>query len=361
MNKIDFVFMVLRSALWQKPMKRFDFPATKYKSLMKTADKQCVMGLMADGLKSSNIGLEKESFYHLLKLEQALAEDNEKVNANLHELCLLLNGFGIPFMVVKGPVIGAFYPRPELRMTGDIDFYVPPKDFNSAMSQVLGRWGGKTDESNDRHVALLHNGTLFEAHRYLLRFPNKKMQARFDQLVETCPAEMVMVGGVETPTLPPTLNVLYTFLHLFNHFIQIGVALRQLCDLAVMLHCLKERIDREQLDRWLREYDITRAFTAFGAILTDKMGLPKEEFPYPITDSDRDYGEKVLRLIVKHGNWGAYRRKNHDSRSLGFLLERAKVRLSNHLLFYRLAPQYNRSLLFGALPRKIWGKIVHRA
>ena len=359
MNKIDFIFKVLRSALWQQPMKRFDFPAEKYKSLMKSADKQCVMGLMADGLKISNIGLGKESFYHLLKLEQTLTEENEKVNANLRELCRLLNEANIPFMVVKGQVAGAFYPHPGLRMPGDIDFCVLQKDFDRAMSMIVELWGKETDESNDRHIALKHNGTVFEAHRYLLRFPNKKMQRRFDQLVETCPTEMVTVAGEKVPTLMPTLNVLYTFLHLFNHFIQIGVALRQLCDLAMMLHSLRDRIDRDLLDRWLKEYDITRAFIAFGTILIDKMGLPKEEFPYPITDSDREYGEKVLRLIVKHGNWGAYRRKNHDSRSFSFMLERSYIRLSNHLLFYRLAPKYNRSLIFGALPRKIWGKIVH--
>ncbi len=357
MNKIDFIFKVLRSALWQQPMKRFDFPAEKYKSLMKSADKQCIMGLMADGMKISNIGLEKESFYHLLKLEQTLTEENEKVNANLHELCHILNEAGIPFMVVKGQVAGAFYPRPELRITGDIDFYVPQKDFDRAMNMILGQWGKETDESNDRHIALQHNGTVFEAHRYLLQFPNKKMQKRFDQLVDTSPVEMVTVGGEKVPTLMPTLNVLYTFLHLFNHFILIGVALRQLCDLAMMLHGMRDRIDRDLLDRWLKEFDITRAFVAFGAILTDKMGLPKEEFPYPITDSDREYGEKVLRLIVKHGNWGNYRRKNHDRRSLSFMLERSRIRLSNHLLFYRLAPRYNRSLIFVALPQKIWEKL----
>lgn len=359
MNKVDFIFKVLRSALWQKPMNRFDFPADKYKSLMKTADKQCVMGLMADGLKSSNIGLEKESFYHLLKLEQTLTEENEKVNANLRELCQLLKGASIPFMVVKGQVAGAFYPRPEMRMPGDIDFYVPQKDFDRAMDLIFAQWDEKKDESNDRHIAFKHNDTVFEAHHYLLRFPNKKMQKQFDQLVETYPAEMVTVNGEEVPTLMPTLNVVYTFLHLFNHFIQIGVALRQLCDLTMMLHGMKERIDRDLLDLWLKEYDTTRAFTAIGAILTDKMGLPEEEFPYPITDNDRKNGEKVLRLIVRHGNWGAYRRKNHNSKSLGFMLERSRIRLSNHLLFYHLAPKYNRSLIFGALPRKVWGKIVH--
>ena len=89
MTKIEFIFKVLRAALWQKPMRRFDFPAKKYESLMKTADKQCIMGLMAGGMKVSNTKLEKDSFYHLLKLEQSLTEKNEKVNANLYELCMM--------------------------------------------------------------------------------------------------------------------------------------------------------------------------------------------------------------------------------------------------------------------------------
>lgn len=357
MNKIDFIFKVLRAALWQKPMKQFDFPAEKYKSVMKTADKQCIMGLLADGMKISNTNLEKESFYHLLKLRQSLTEENEKVNANLYELCHLLNGAAIPFMVVKGQVAGAFYPHPMMRMPGDIDFYIPSAKFDQAINLLNSEWSEEMDDSNDRHIEFKHNGTVFEAHRYLLRFPNKKMQRQFDQLVDSYPSEMVTVGGEKVPTLMPTLNVLYTFLHLFNHFIQIGVALRQVCDLAMLLHYNKDTIDRALLDQWLKDFDITRAFLAFGTILTDKLGLPEEEFPYPITDYDREYGEKVLRLIVKHGNWGAYRRKNHDSHSISFMFERMKIRLSNHLLFYRLAPRYNRSLIFGTLPRKAWEKL----
>ena len=357
MTKIEFIFKVLRAALWQKPMKRFDFPAKKYESLMKTADKQCIMGLIADGMKVSNTNLEKDSFYHLLKLEQSLTEKNEKVNANLYELCHLLNEKGFSFMVVKGQVAGANYPHPMLRMPGDIDFFIPAKDFDNAIQLISNQWGEEMDGSNDRHIEFKHNGTVFEAHRYLLRFPNKKMQRQFDSLVDSTPAEMVTVGREEVPTLMPTLNVLYLFLHLFNHFIQIGVALRQLCDLAMLLHQKKDSIDHALLDQWLKDFDITRAFHAFGAILIDKMGLPEEDFPYPITDNDRKYSEKVLRLIVKHGNWGAYRRKNHDSRSIGFLFERSYIRITNHLLFYRLAPRYNRSLIFGTLPRKIWEKL----
>lgn len=32
-------------------------------------------------------------------------------------------------------------------------------------------------------------------------------------------------------------------------------------------------------------------------------------------------------------------------------------KISNQLLFLRLSPKYNRSLLFGELPDKIWGRL----
>lgn len=357
MTKIEFLLMVMRSALWQTPMRQFKFPADKYTSIMKTADKQCVMGLIADGMQRSNTGLEKDSLYHLLKLKQKLAEENSKVNANLHELCSLLDEAQIPFMVVKGQVVGALYPNPALRMAGDIDFYISKDHFDRAIRLISDRWGEEMDDHNDRHIELQHNGTVMEAHRYLLRFPSKRMREHFDRLVDAYPPEMVAVDGREVPTLMPTLNVLYTFLHLFNHFIQIGVALRQLCDLAVLLHQRRASIDRALLSQWLDDFDIANGFRVFGAILIDKMGLPAEDFPYPITDIDRKRSERAFHLIVRHGNWGAYRRKNHDGRSLAFMMERARIRMSNHLLFYRLAPRYNRALLFNALPQKVWNTI----
>ena len=359
MTKSDFIFSLIRSALWQKPVdKHFDMTPWEYKAVMEDADKQCVMGLITDCLRSNNIGLKKPCTIHLVRLQNSLSAGNKKINANLFALCQLMKDNNITNIVVKGQTIGALYPKPLLRTIGDIDFYIPAKQFQKAQRLIEKAWNVETENGESKmHVSFKYNDTEFEMHRFLREFPNKKMQKAFNQLMDSYPPYPVEVEGQEVPTLMPTMNVFYTFLHLYHHFIKMGVALRQLCDLTMLLHHHRDDIDRKLLSKILDDFGFTKAFRSIGTILIEKLGLPQEEFPLPINDTDKKYGEKALKLILKHGNWGQFERSSHDRQSFKYMFERAFSRISNQLLFHRLSPKYNRSLLFSELPDKTWGRL----
>lgn len=350
--------MLLRSALWQTPLEHFDMTPWEYKAVMDDAEKQCVMGLITDCLRRNGMGLKKQCVIHMLKIQNSLTAENKKINDNLHALCELMASNGITNYVVKGQTIGALYPKPMLRTVGDIDFYIPTKDFSKAQELIESHWNVEIKKGESKmHVAFSYNDSEYEMHHFLSEYPSKKMQRRFNELMDSYPPFITQVDGKEVPTLMPTLNVFYTFTHLYHHFIKLGVALRQLCDLTMLLHHYSQEIDRELLQKILRDFDVTHGFCAIGAILVSKLGLPEEEFPLAISAQDREYGEKALRLILKHGNWGQYERNSHERRSLTYLFERAYFRISNQLLFFRLSPAYNRSLLFGELPNKVWERM----
>ena len=136
MTKRDFIFTLLRSALWQQPLNHFVMSSWEYKEVMEDAEKQCVLGLVIDCLRSNNVTLKKKCVIHMLKLQNSLEKKNKLINDNLSELVNLLSGKGIRFAVVKGPSIGTLYPKPLLRGPGDIDFYVPAQDFQSAVDAI---------------------------------------------------------------------------------------------------------------------------------------------------------------------------------------------------------------------------------
>lgn len=358
MTKSDFIFGLLRSALWQTPHPHFKMSPYEYKAVMDDGEKQCVMGLITDCLRSNNMELTKKCVVHMLQLQNTLEAENKRINKGLHELCQLLDANHITNYVVKGQTLGALYPKPMLRTIGDIDFYIPAKHFEKARKLIEKKWMLKIEEGESKmHVSFKYNDTEFEMHRFLREFPNKKMQKAFNQLMDSNPPYPVEVEGKEVPTLMPTMNVFYTFLHLYHHFIKMGVALRQLCDLTMLLHHQNERIDRKLLQQTLDNFGFTKAFRAIGTILIENLGLPQEEFPLPINDTDKKYGEKALKLILKHGNWGQFERSSHDRQSFKYMFERAYSRISNQLLFLRLSPKYNRSLLFSELPDKTWGRL----
>ncbi len=358
MTKSDFIFGLLRSALWQTPHPHFKMSPYEYKAVMDDGEKQCVMGLITDCLRSNNMELTKKCVVHMLQLQNTLVAENKRINSCLLELCQLLDANHITNYVVKGQTLGALYPKPMLRTIGDIDFYIPAKHFEKARKLIEKEWMLKIEEGESKmHVSFYYKEIDFEMHRFLCEFPNKRTQKSFSKLIDSYPPFPVQVNGEKVPTLMPTINVFYTFLHLYQHFIKLGVALRQLCDLTVLLHHNCNEIDRKLLAKVLKDFGFTKAFRAIGTILIEKLGLPQEEFPLPITDTDKKYGERALQLILKHGNWGQYERDSYDRKSFKYLFERAYYRLSNQLFFLRLSPKYNRSLLLDELPSKTLERI----
>ena len=123
-----------------------------------------------------------------------------------------------------------------------------------------------------------------------------------------------------------------------------GVGLRQLCDMMKSLSpTLPHRegvskIDKERLEEILKELGYLKAYKAMGAFLVEYLGLPEEEFPFPLTEKDRKWVETIKKNILKSGNFGRSRRK---MRSIGLLhsIESGWLILTQMFTFYRLAPK----------------------
>ncbi len=361
MTKSDFIFMLVRSALWQQPLDHFDMSPRQYGQVMEEADKQCVLGLITDCLRSNNMGLQKKCVIHMLKLQNSLTKENKHINENLKKLVDLLNKHQIRYVVVKGQTIGALYPKPLLRVPGDIDFYVNPNERDRTLDIISKEWNVTEFDHNPdgKEISFDYEETVYELHNALLLFENKKNATYFNSLVEQSATSSLMIEDCEVKTLEPTLNIFYTFGHLYHHFRSEGVATRQLCDLTMLLHKYRDTIDRARLFDMLSKTGYTRAFSTFGSILIEKLGLPENEFPLEIKERDRKMAKKVLRIILEGGNWGGYNRKGFDKKGLKHALETGWIRVSHYITFFQLSPKENFSLLVKEIPRRIF-KLVKR-
>ena len=311
MTKQDFIFSLIRSALWQQPYPHFDMTPHEYQAVMEEAEKQCVQGLIIDCLRSNNMGLQKKCVIHMMKIYNALVAENRRLNENVVSLGILLKSHDIDYIVMKGQTLAALYPKPELRVPGDIDFYVSAKDFSRAMEVINDCWQQEIsidDISNGKHLAFEYNNNDFEMHQMLVIFPCGWKNDYFARLLDSSGRSHVQIGMKEIATIQPTLNVFYTFCHLFHHLRVEGVALRQICDWAILIHVNNNVIDWTKLRQILMDLKYKKCFAAFGCIAIEKLGLPKEDFPLALTERERRWAKKILDDIWKHGNWGKYSR-----------------------------------------------------
>lgn len=324
-----------------------DLSAMDFAYVVTLAEQQTVFALVMDALNDVQINdmEDKMPLYEAIGVMEQIKQQNRIVNAELADFSSICEANGLEYLMVKGQSIACLYPKPELRMSGDIDFLVHVSHFN--FQDFAGALGVEIPKMVEYEVGFDRNDIRYELHTSLRGWAKKKHQEVWDALIEKEweQEHYAEIAGQKVRTLSPTLNAAYVFIHLFFHFIREGVSLRQMCDWAMVLHHYRGEIDRERLMQILLDLGLFDAYRVFGTILVDKLGLPIMEFPVPINDEDRKWQEKILDDIFRGGNFGML---NHEaSSSWKYKAETFCVALRNSFKYYKLCP----SEVGGMIPR----------
>lgn len=299
--------------------------------LFMVAEEQTVSGLIVDAILRNNIKIPQNWVFKAVGIETHIKQINHELNDNLKNLVNLpLKGY----VVVKGQTIAAFYPNPLIRMSGDIDFLV--YNYPEAKELLEKEWRVELPfKLIDREYAFEHSGATYEIHDQLLVFGCRRHQQIWNELMK-CPSDYVNIEGRQIPTLAPTINSIYVFVHLFFHFVREGVSLRQFCDWAMVLHHCNNEINRAELEQALLQLDMVKAYKAMGCILVDDLGLPVANFPFKLDDTDRKWHGKILDDIFVGGNFGKLRHQAKNSWK--YKLETIRISFRNCLRYFWLCP-----------------------
>ena len=288
MNKAEAVlFELIKKSLFNIP------PTIPYdvdwKDVLKEAKAQTVVALVADAVpkeysKEWQI-LSSQSTAHYMR---ALYEQTN--------LCKLLNTNGIPFVIIKGAAAAMYYPRPQLRTMGDIDFLVPEKDFNR--SRALLEENGYVfcgDYGDDRDYTYQKGSVIFELHH---RYSDNRLDIESFITEGACRAETHEIGGHTFPTLPEAINGLVLLDHI-RHHIYGGLGIRQIIDFMMFINA------QEQLDDFLQLVKKARLYTFLKVLIkmcVKYFGLP-DRFTF-CEDADDDLAEEFLNTVLSGGNFG---------------------------------------------------------
>jgi len=338
---MDNFLSLLQNALWQQGDVPKSLTVKTFKQIRETGNQQTVFGLIADALVRNNVQTNDDCT--MLAMAELMIHQRQAKNINrgVAELAALLNEAKIEYIVFKGQTIAALYPKPELRTAGDIDFYVPAKDFQRAKTLIQEQWNVDfSEEEIDKHLDFERNEIRYEMHYRTETFGSKKHQRYFDQLIDNAVSHpsTIQIANTSVNVLPPTENLLLVFKHLFNHLLVEGVGLRQFCDLAILLNRHKEQIDASLLQRHLHKIGYWRAFKATESVLEQQLALPVESLPYETGKIDNYFGRKMTKEIFKRGNFGKFNRKE-NTEGKGKSIETARIAFAHCCQYFWLAPK----------------------
>lgn len=302
--------------------------------MINIARQQAVAGLIIDALIKKDVRMDQKVLFEAIACLEQIKQENRLMNQEVATFARMMEDAEVDYMVVKGQTLAALYAEPLARMPGDIDFLV--NDYQQASKVLKAQWGVELPgRIAEKEVSFAHGTALYELHTYLIDFGSNRHRRYWENALAKSKPSYIIIDGEEVRTMEPTLYAAYVFLHLFFHFVHEGIGLRHLCDWAVMMHHYADEIDSQRLSEVLKNVGMLKAFRAFGTILVDQLGMA--DFPLPLSAKDRKLQSKILKDIMRGGNFG---RDKRCVRHVGwrYKAETMLLTLSNSTGYVTLAP-----------------------
>lgn len=351
----DTLMRTVASELWQTTGLATDMNGDELEQLVQEAALQTVDGLVAGALIRNNVATGRRLAFQAMATSDDTRRKNAQMDDVLRSFAGMMDKAGMPYVIVKGQTLGVLYPVAGERVCGDIDFYVRPADYPRCRALI----GRETGNALPPRMLLKETGftwkdTKFELHTRLIDWNWPPHARRWSRLMEASMRQGTRrdIGGRAVPVLAPKEEIEYTFLHAFFHLIGGGIGLRQMCDLAMLLHHHRGHYDGDRLMADLRSLGVEKAFRAFGAVLTDYLALPATDLPVSLTAADRRLHRRLVEQILLGGNFGKVLHKPIDihRHRWRYKLDTMRLATRNAWGYRSLAPMETACVL----PARLW-------
>ena len=214
-----------------------------WQQLYSFASKQAILGLCFDGierlgkeypeeLKQNPIG--RELLVTWMGKAQQIRRQNVKVNGVAAKLYSKFREDGLRCCIPKGQGNALMYPNPYSRTPGDIDVWV------NASREEITEYAKKHfklgDDIRYQHIETSVDGVPVELHFFPCTMNNPLYHARLQKWFKRnadlqCSNVVSLPDGAGDIAIPTTaFNVVYQLTHLYHHFFDEGIGMRQIID-----------------------------------------------------------------------------------------------------------------------------------
>ena len=316
MNDITAFFAFLRYSLGSKGDVSKVIAGMGWQKLYSFASKQALLGLCFEGIE--RLGKEypeevrlnpigRELLMTWMGKAQQIRRQNMKVNAEAGKLFSMLREDGLRCCVLKGQGNALMFPNAYSRNPGDIDVWV-----NASREQIT-EYAKKHfklgDDIRYHHIETSVDGVPVELHFFPCTMNNPIYNARLQKWFKRnadlqCSNVVSLPNGIGEIAIPTTaFNVIYQLTHLYHHFFDEGIGMRQIIDYYYVVNNDELLVIRDTLQRKLKYLGLWKFAGAVMYVLHETLGLSEEKMIAPM---DEKRGELLLAEILEGGNFGRH-------------------------------------------------------
>ena len=298
------LYALVEASLFDRP---FRSPVTDWNAIYKEMCAQALAPLPTPLLSASfldgNEALAKEwhirASRHIVIYHKRLAQQNQ--------LMALMRQNNIPAVILKGAAAAVYYPHPELRQMGDIDFMVLPEDFDRA--HKLMEENSYTLEFPEDfmpyHMTFTKDKAEFELHRYppgLRRGDTGEyLKSLFYDGIRH--SEELHIGDYTFPAFPKMQNGLVLLLHIVKH-LKDGLGLRQIIDWMMYVdRCLDDQFWETEFRPVAEAAGLSTIAKTVTKLCQRHLGLRTDGITWCM-DAEDAVCDDFLAYLAAQGNFG---------------------------------------------------------
>ena len=243
MNEITLIFAFLQYSLGGKVDMNNVVIDMNWQQLYSFASKQSLLGFCFYGierlgkeypeeLKQNPIG--RELLMTWMGKAQQIRQQNMKVNAVAGKLFAMLREDGFRCCILKGQGNALMYPNPYSRTPGDIDVWVNAS--REDITEYAKRHLNLEDDIRFHHLETTMDGVPVELHFFPCTMNNPIYNALLQKWFKRnadlqCSNVVSLPDGIGEIAIPTSaFNVIYQLTHLYHHFFDEGIGMRQIID-----------------------------------------------------------------------------------------------------------------------------------
>ena len=287
-----------------------------WQQLYSFASKQAILGLCFEGierlgeeypeeLKQNPIG--RELLMTWIAKTQQIHRQNMTVNTVASKLFSMLRDAGFRCCILKGQGNALMYPNSYSRTPGDIDVWVNAS--REDITEYAKCQFKLEDDIRFHHLETTMDGVPVELHFFPCSMNTLLYHARLQKWFKRnadlqCSNVVSLPDGIGEIAIPTTaFNVVYQLTHLYHHFFDEGIGMRQIIDYYYVVNNDELLVIRDTLQRELKHLGLWKFAGAVMYVLHEALGLSEEKMIAPM---DEKRGKLLLAEILNGGNFGQH-------------------------------------------------------
>ena len=249
------IFLFLNYCLGKKVDMSMVVAKIDWRQLYNFASRQALLGFCFDGierltkefseeLKQNPMG--RDLLMTWMGAAQQIRRQNMKVNAVAGKLYSKFREDGLRCCILKGQGNALMYPNPYSRTPGDIDVWVNAS--REDITEYAKRHFNLEDDIRFHHLETTMDGVPVELHFFPCSMNNPLYHARLQKWFKRnadlqCSNVVSVPDGIGEIAIPTTaFNVIYQLTHLYHHFFDEGIGMRQIIDYFLVVNNFSKNV-----------------------------------------------------------------------------------------------------------------------